>query len=299
MLAGYDIFREAKIREFMSRQPDSLIRPKLFERVYPYLSRSPLQARGMATAFWKAGLDRAGMPGFSHEPRWSTTSAIKKFFSAEMKQSLASRPAPDVLDDLPVSFVSWDTLSQAQYLEIRTLLSGYLISSQGDRMLLGNSVEGRFPFLDISVMNFCNALPAEYKLIGLNEKYILKRVAEEVVPPAIIERKKQPYRAPDAISFTSGDVPEYVYDMFSEKKLTESGVFDVSSAQNLLSKSIERAKSGARECTYSNTDNMALVGILSTQLLFDQMIENSIGGSARDIEFSTMMDTVQDFSFTE
>ena len=44
-------------------------------------------------------------------------------------------------------------------------------------MLMGNSVEGRFPFLDAEVMELANGLPAAYKLKVLDEKHVLKRAA--------------------------------------------------------------------------------------------------------------------------
>ncbi|HTO95053.1 MAG TPA: asparagine synthase (glutamine-hydrolyzing), partial [Bacteroidota bacterium] len=223
MLAGYDIFREAEIRQFWSRQPSSASRPALFDRLYPYLVRSPSHAKGMAIEFWRQGIDRPGSPGFSHDPRWRTTSQLKRFFSAEILAALQSHPPDDVLSTLPPDFPRWDTLGRAQYLEVVTLLSGYLISSQGDRMLMAHSVEGRFPFLDAEVMEFCNGLPPRYKLAGLNEKFILKRAAEGRVPGKIIHRPKQPYRAPDAISFVEKGAPPYVEEDLSESALRDAG----------------------------------------------------------------------------
>ena len=68
-------------------------------------------------------------------------------------------------------------------------------------MLMAHSVEGRFPFLDVDVVELANALPASSKLRGLDEKHVLKRAAAGLVPEEIIRRPKQPYRAPDALSF--------------------------------------------------------------------------------------------------
>lgn len=290
MLAGYDLFREAKIREFMARQPDSQMRVKLFDRVYPYLARSPQQAKGMAIEFWKRGLNRAGMPGFSHEPRWTTTSSLKRFFSGTLQSELERIPGKNILEELPLGFGRWDSLSQAQYLEVTTLLSGYLISSQGDRMLMANSVEGRFPFLDVDVMEFCNALPSEYKLIGLNEKNILKRLAKGRIPDEIIHRKKQPYRAPDAICFTTADAPSYVAEMFSETSLLKAGVFDVKSAMGLFEKCRARSKNGAADGSFSNTDNMGFIGILSVQLLYYKLINTAQNEAAPEIQYKTFID---------
>jgi asparagine synthase (glutamine-hydrolysing) len=292
MLAGYDIFREAKIRSFWSRQPESMVRPRLLDRLYPYLARSPQMARGMAIEFWRRGLDRVGTPGFSHEPRWWTTSMLKKFFSKEVRAALEKSPAPSVLDNLPSEFDRWDELAQAQYLEVVTLLSGYLISSQGDRMLMANSVEGRFPFLDADVMEFCNSLPPQFKLTGLTEKFILKQVAKGVIPDRIIRRQKQAYRAPDAASFVGPDAPEYVADMLSEDTLKAAGLFDIQAVRGLFAKCQERARKVGEEGVFSNADNMALVGILSTQLMYQQCVRRNGGGATAPVQFTTIVDRV-------
>ncbi|MEW6511409.1 MAG: asparagine synthase (glutamine-hydrolyzing) [Bacteroidota bacterium] len=290
MLAGYDIFREAKIRHFWSRQPESTVRPRLFERLYPYLARSPQQAKGMALQFWKKGLDRAGQPGFSHDPRWWTTSQLKRFFSPDIRAAVAAQPPQDLLAELPPQFGRWDPLGQAQYLEVVTLLSGYLISSQGDRMLMAHSVEGRFPFLDAEVMDFCNGLPPEYKLAGLNEKFILKRVARGAIPEKIINRPKQPYRAPDAASFVEGDAPEYVAELLSEDSLHQAGLLETGAVRGLYAKCLARARESGGEAVFSNADNMGLVGLISVQLLHQQFIRGDGSAPGGGIVYTTMID---------
>ncbi len=291
VLGGYDIFREAKIRRFWAREPESECRPLLFDRLYPYLARAPQQAKGMAQAFWKQGLSEAGQPGFSHGPRWKTTSTIQRLFARSAADQLASRPAPDVLDSLPAAFQNWTTLAQDQYLEILTLFGPYLISSQGDRMLMANSVEGRFPFLDVSVMEFCNGLPPSYKLRVLDEKHILKRVAQECVPADIINRPKQPYRAPDAISFVGDAAPSYVGDVLSERAVIAAGLFDPRKVQGLYAKLRKRAAAGG-QVVFSNADNMAFVGVLSAQLLDAAFIQSRPDVDCASVVFTTDVDRV-------
>ncbi len=289
MLAGYDIFREAKIREYWSRRPDSKRRPLLLNRIYPYLARSPTRMGGVSHTFWRQGLDRVGQPDFAHHPRWRTTSTLKRFFSSEFNDALAAQPASPILADLPERFSQWEGLSQAQYVEIVTLLSPYIISSQGDRMLMAHSVEGRFPFLDADVVEFCSSLPASYKLPRLDEKHILKRLASGLVPDTIISRKKQPYRAPDAACFFSRDAPSIVSDVLSRDSLVRAGVFDPRSVDALCSKLRGVANSPDQQ-PLSNTDNMAFVGILSTQLLEHAFIRDSRTRAHRPPEFTTDVD---------
>jgi asparagine synthase (glutamine-hydrolysing) len=273
ILAGYDIFREAKIRAFWSRQPESTRRPLLLERLYPYMARSPSASRAMARKFFGQGLELAGRPGFSHHPRWSATAALKRLFSPTMREAVSgTEAAEELVSTLPEEFGSWDLLSQSQYLEITTLLSGYLLSSQGDRMLMAHSVEGRFPFLDHEVVQFCNSLPPSYKLRVLDEKHLLKRCSRGLVPDPILTRPKQPYRAPDAPSFVGGESGDlaYVGRVMSPEAVLAAGIFDAGGITRLKAKCEAQAERGQ----FSNSDNMAFIGVLSTQLLWERLIEN-------------------------
>lgn len=264
MFAGYDLFREAKVRRFWARQPESVWRPRLLERLYPYLQRSPVARQAVARQFFGQALTRAQVAGFGHEPRWRTTAALKRFFSEETRAALTGVDrASTLLGGLPDAFDRWSPLAKDQYLEVHTLLSGYLLSSQGDRMLMGNSVEGRFPFLDRHVAALAESLPAHYKLRVLDEKHVLKRAAAGLVPAAILERKKQPYRAPDASSFTDAAAAEWIAAVASDRELVQAGTFDPRAASQLIAKC--RLLAGSAQ--FSNADNMAVVGILSTQLI--------------------------------
>jgi asparagine synthase (glutamine-hydrolysing) len=262
MFAGYDLFREGKVRRFWARQPGSARRPRLLERLYPYLARSPVAQQAMARRFFGRNLAAHGAPGFAHDTRWHTTGALKRLLSPAMRTG--RDPAAELLADLPAPFASWTSLAQDQYLEKRTLLAGYLLSSQGDRMLMAHSIEGRFPFLDSNVISLANSLPDSYKLRVLDEKHVLKRAAAGAVPAEILARKKQPYRAPDAAALF--DAP-YVDELLSESQVRETGVFEAQPVTQLLRKC--RAHGAAQ---FSNADNMALVGILSTQLLHRQLV---------------------------
>ena len=267
-LAGYDIFREAKVRRFWARSPGSTLRPQLLDRLYPWLARSPARVKALQRAFFGKGLDRAGEPHFSHLPRWESAASLMRLFSPDTRGSLQGVDVvQDLLSGLPPEAHTWEPLGQAQYLEITTLLSGYLLSSQGDRMLMGHSVEGRFPFLDHNVMELANALPPEVKLRVLSEKHVLKRAARDLVPDSILHRDKQPYRAPDAQSFVQADAPDYLEEVLSPARLEEAGIFAAKPSRMLLEKC---RRMGSK--TPSNADNMALLGLISTQLLHHQLV---------------------------
>ena len=270
MFAGYDVFREAKVRRFWAREPRSEARPRLLERLYPYLDRSPVSQAAIMRQFFGQGLEHAQRAGFGHEPRWRGAAALKRLFSKDARQRGAgANPVDALLGSLPPEFMWWSPLAQDQYLEVKTLLSSYLLSSQGDRMLMANSVEGRFPFLDRQVAALAESLPAEYKLRVLDEKHVLKRAARGLVLGSILERKKQPYRAPDALSFASDEAREWVDEIASPRALSDAGVFNPAAAGAVLAKCRARAGTGQ----FSNADNMAAVGVLSTQLVHHHFIK--------------------------
>ena len=286
MFAGYDLFREGKVRRFWGRHPGSAWRHRLLERLYPYLSRSPVAQLAMAKQFFGRGISDHATAGFAHGTRWHSTGALQRLLSPDMQAALTGHDAVGCfVGSLDPDFARWGPLAQDQHIEIRTLLAGYLMSSQGDRMLLGNSVEGRFPFLDPQVIALANSLPPAYKLRVLDEKHVVKKAAQGLVPEEILSRKKQPYRAPDALSFVGDDAPAYIQEALSAPALREANVFDADAASRLFQKCRLRARDGQ----FSNADNMALVGILSTQLLHQQFIQ-SRPLERRSVTFGTDID---------
>ena len=265
-LGGYDLFKEAKIRQFWARSPSSHWRPLLLKALYPYLETSGSHAQHYLQSYYGIGLDNPQQRGFSHLTRWFTTAQCKVFFSEELRATVTEEAVKPLLDQLPSLFDRWDPFNRAQYLEAKTLLGGYLLSSQGDRMLMSNSVEGRFPFLDHRVIEFANRLPPRMKMRALNEKYLLKRAMAPHLPTEIVVRHKQPYRAPDIPAFFSGEPLPYVDDLLSQDKVRRYGYFDPKKVSFLVNKA---RRGGA----VAYKDHMALVGVLSTQLCHHHFIE--------------------------
>jgi asparagine synthase (glutamine-hydrolysing) len=211
VFAGYDIFKEAKIRHFCARQPQSKWRPLLLKRLYPYLPQFKGQSQSYLEAFFGAQLNGGADPLFSHLPRFRSTAGGKLFYSREFRRTLKDYDAlAELRECLPAEFARWHPLSQAQYLETAHLLPGYILSSQGDRMAMAHAVEGRFPFLDHRVVEFASRIPPKLKIRGLREKHVLREAMKGMLPAHIGNRTKQPYRAPDCQSFVGGQAPSYV-----------------------------------------------------------------------------------------
>ncbi|MBI4419189.1 MAG: asparagine synthase (glutamine-hydrolyzing) [Gemmatimonadetes bacterium] len=255
---GYELFKDTAVRLFCLRQPRSARRPRLFDRLYPYVG--PSAGRG---DFWRGYFLSGGSPDdplFSHLPRFRVTAWVKDFLSDDFRACLRDRdPLAELRDELPPAFGRWSPLARAAYLEIVTLLSPYLLASQGDRMAMAHGVETRVPYLDHRLVEFAARLPAQTKLRGLRDKRILRRWAADVLPRSAAARAKQPYRAPDVPAFFTSRPPEYVAELLEPASLKRTGVFDPRAVAGLLRRCRAGLATGARE-------SQAMVAILSTEL---------------------------------
>jgi asparagine synthase (glutamine-hydrolysing) len=267
-LGGYDIFKEAKVRRFWAESPGSTWRPLLFRRLYRDIPGMATGSSAFLAAFFKDRLTEVDAPCYSHYIRWRNNRRTRRFFS----ENVTSRPVGDSNDFLeqvavPPKFHRWGAMERAQFLEINIFLSEYLLSSQGDRVAMAHSVEGRYPFLDFRVVEFCARLPSNLKLRGLNEKFLLKKVAQAWLPEGILQRPKRPYRAPIHRSFFGRSSADYVRELLSPAAVRESGLFNPAA----VSKLAQKIEGGA---PVGETDDMALAGILSSQLVYRQFVRD-------------------------
>ncbi|KAB2653316.1 MAG: asparagine synthase (glutamine-hydrolyzing) [Verrucomicrobia bacterium] len=265
-LAGYDIFKEAKVRRFWARQPGSKLRPQLLKSLYPDIGLAQSSASYLA-AFFGEGLMEVDSPVYSHAIRWRNNRRTRRFLDDRVTANSNNAGVDEVAATLPPEFKKWSTLARAQFLEISVFLSEYLLSSQGDRMGMAHSIEGRFPFLDYRMVEFCNRLHPRLKMRGLTEKWLLKEAARPWLPDIIRRRPKRPYRAPIHRSFFNDKTPAYVREVLSPGSIQEAGLFKSGSVEQLV-----RKIDGGR--AIGETDDMALAGIISTQLLHEQFVKN-------------------------
>ncbi len=275
VFGGYDLFKEAKVRRFWARQPHSRFRPLLLRRLYGYLDNSPVANDAFAQQFFGSGREHLHRPVFAHAPRFATARRTLAFLSSEMKAAVGNFDALDFVESrLPPAVARFAPLARDQYVEAKTLLAGYLLSSQGDRVGMAHSIEGRYPYLDHRLIEFASRLPERFKITGLREKNVLRRALAGLLPEDILKRTKQPYRAPDSASFFHhGKALDYVEDLLSADAIRKAGYFDAGAVGKLLDKCRAGKATGF-------ADNQAFVGVLSTMLL-DSMRATGLHDSIR------------------
>jgi asparagine synthase (glutamine-hydrolysing) len=123
-------------------------------------------------------------------------------------------------------------LHQRSYLDFKLRLADHLLSDHGDRMALAHAVEARYPFLDINLVQFAREIPPGMKVNGLTEKYIIKKVAEGLVPRDIIDREKFGFRAPGSPYLLQQNI-EWVNDMLSPDRIKRQGYFNPDTVERL------------------------------------------------------------------
>lgn len=260
---GYNIFKETALRATWHTLSETR-RQEIISALYPYLSHFGGQNYAPLLSMYRRSLEEQEPGLFSHQIRYTNAQ-----FAVRMLNTGGANHFPDLSAALyssgngaAVDFAHFSPLQQAQWLEFKTLLAGYLLSSQGDRMSLAHGVENRCPFLDHHVVNFASTLPTTLKLKDYtDEKHILKRSFCADLPKSIVERPKQPYRAPDAVVFRDQQ-PDYLELLLSEQELAKSGLINTKLAGRFVQKVMQSAGN-----ELSPRENQAFIQLLSLQLL--------------------------------
>jgi asparagine synthase (glutamine-hydrolysing) len=116
-------------------------------------------------------------------------------------------------------------LHKRSYVDLKFRLSDHLISDHCDRVTYANSVEGRFPFLDVELVDYVKSIPPDIKLKGLVEKYILKKVALKYIPESIVNRQKFGFVAPGSPDLLKSNT-DWITDLLSYERIKRQGYFD-------------------------------------------------------------------------
>lgn len=157
-------------------------------------------------------------------------------FTESQKQKFVKLKDMNTFDALSPYFTQAskekDFIHKMMYIEFKHRLPELLLM-RVDKMTMANSVEGRAPYLDIDLINYVSMMPTRYKYKKGEKKYILKKVAEGILPKEIIYRKKQGFSAPVKEWF-KGELGKYMINTINTSKLKELDIFDYSFIDNMI-----------------------------------------------------------------
>lgn len=174
-------------------------------------------------------------------------------------------------------------LDQSSYVGYKTLLAQYLLAAHGDRALLANGVEARYPFLDRRLVEFAAKLAPSHKLGLRNEKLVLRRAATGSIPERIALARKKRFMTPFGSPFVGPEASDLVSTVLGERMLREYGYFEprnVRAVIEALRAPRERAASGIAAHMLALRLGIALTLVVSLQL-FHYLFLTGAGFGAR------------------
>jgi asparagine synthase (glutamine-hydrolysing) len=265
LLAGYSIFKEDAVRRFWARRPESSWRPALARRLHPEVAAAGARGTELWSRFFGRDLTATDHPFYAHLIRWQNTAWSRRVLAPDLRAADGREPTDppeELLAELPPSWDDAGPLARAQWTEIVSFMSSYLLSCQGDRVAMAHGVEVRYPFLDPAVVDWSLRLPSRLKQPGLQDKVALRRLASRRLPPEIWRRPKQPYRAPMTTALFGPAAPDYVRELLGPDRVAELGLLDPRAVGILAERAFAREGRMAGE-----REEMALVGALTLQVL--------------------------------
>ncbi|NQU41034.1 MAG: asparagine synthase (glutamine-hydrolyzing) [Lentisphaerae bacterium] len=118
------------------------------------------------------------------------------------------------------------------YLDCKLRLADHLLADHGDRVAYAHSVEARYPFLDLELIELVKTLPPSLLLKDGKEKSLLKRVARQHLPDSIVDRHKFAFVAPGSPLLLQQGI-EWIEDTLSEARIRRQGYFNPATVERL------------------------------------------------------------------
>ncbi|MBN3038352.1 MAG: asparagine synthase (glutamine-hydrolyzing) [Candidatus Omnitrophica bacterium] len=192
--------------------------------------------------------------GMDHHPIWANFLWLGAFSPPETMQMLKKEYKHQFLLDRLKSLGSTylreheniSLLDKILFFDMRYFLQDDLLVKT-DLMSMAHALEVRAPFLDYDLLDFVTRMPSKLKVKGAATKYILKKAMSDMLPAAILKRKKQGFSIPVAEWLSKPDVWEFVQEVFNKEKIEREGFFDYQSIDNLLKEHIAKKRNNWRK----------------------------------------------------
>lgn len=151
-----------------------------------------------------------------------------KILSAAIRQELNGLEEPYLPNEwagILTGFEGQTPPHQTLWLEAQTRMVDF-INFEVDKMSMASSIEARVPYLDHTLWEFCATLPAQYKLKGRVEKYLLRQASQQLLPQATRLRRKKGLASPYAHWLKSQRLPEWAEQALSPSVIRHVGLFE-------------------------------------------------------------------------
>lgn len=226
ILAGYHWIRRRRVAECWQRLPRA-VRAAVQSMVRGHVKR-PTWPGKFARLCEDAELDPLG-----HYCRNMSS------LPADVRAAVYAGPLQDQLaQDCPAAFLephfdgSRDGLAQITKADLAFYLPDDILCKV-DRMTMIHSLEGRVPFLDHKLVEFCLSLPMDFRLRGLSSKHILKRVMTGVLPEPVLRQRKHGFAVPMA-RWMQRDLHDEARRLLLSDRASSRGLFHADIVRQML-----------------------------------------------------------------
>lgn len=157
-----------------------------------------------------------------------------KLYGERMREQLETNALYEIIEPLSTDIAekTGDRLNRLLCMESKLLLEGNNLVKP-DRMGMANSVEARMPFLDPRIIEYSMSLPSKYKIRGIEKKYILKKLAEKILPEDIVYRKKQMFTVPIG-EWMKRELKDIFYQILLSETSKKRGLFNADYIREML-----------------------------------------------------------------
>lgn len=228
VLAGYPFFKEDIVRSNHNNTINAeldILRNSNKSIAHVFLTNEPVSPLltevenliGYIPSMWRVGASYGNI-------------FLKNIYTSSYRKMIENRnPYIELVKSLNYKKLKkFDNLNSSMYLWSKTNLPEVILSFLGDRMEMANSVEGRLPFLDCKVVEFCQSLPLKMKINGSTEKYILREALKSIIPTKIYSRQKFPFTAPPVVKNSTNNckLESMMFDVLHSKSTKDLPFYD-------------------------------------------------------------------------
>jgi asparagine synthase (glutamine-hydrolysing) len=149
----------------------------------------------------------------------------QNYSSSQMNRLMHEKlEAPASAFDEDKTLNGLDPLNKLLAIDYKTYLVDDILTKV-DRATMSTSLEGREPLLDHRLIEFVAKLPAQYKLKGNVQKYLLKKIVHKYVPPSLMERPKMGFSVP-VYDWLRHELKFYDEQYMTQEKFSVHGIFN-------------------------------------------------------------------------
>ena len=155
-----------------------------------------------------------------------------RLYSPEFREALGDHRPHDIFQKYISRADGKTEIDRALYIDIMTRLPNEYLTKV-DIATMMNSLEARAPFLDYRLMEYAARIPAKIKVPGGMQKYLLKKIASELLPREILNRPKQGFTPPVAF-WMRNTFSGVMKDILLSRRAAERGYFNINYVEELI-----------------------------------------------------------------